>query len=575
MSTPVIRQAVGAATSGTNATATLGAGTAIGDLLVIFHGNDWNTLSGLNTPTSSQTLNSMTLQGTADAGSNACHVKVWTAIVTVGGSQTVTCNVTPSGEEVGCHVVVIDGTTVDTSSSAAFLDGTPAGNFSTTSTTPWIAPAITTSTSDALLLCFAVADGTTGTPCSFTPPSGMTEQTDVTDGAFSGSSVASLVLTSSGSTGTKSFTPSRSSGYAAASIALKGAAAAVADVPAPYEPGIPPGFIAPNGGFRNIPAIDVPVGVNVTDGTGPNHSVIAGDVGVTQTTTDGGNPQHTFATGNVVFGLGQTDTNPSNTHTTYDATTSTAVLVNVNAELTNHAVAAGDPSESITITADIANHSQIAGDALAGVGASAGTGTTSHTTGDALGGVGATDPTGGSNTHTTSAPAPGVAINAVDAANTHQTFDATISTAVILNVNAPAADNQHITASPTIEIDTPAGAPAATHQTFDAIASTTLTVTDGTAPANAHTTPAATAGLGGQPTSALHSFTTSDVSNAMGAPIGAPSIGHSTFDAIALTHLAPPAFVGVEAGSSWVSGDIGTTTTGTSESATSVSGIVG
>jgi hypothetical protein len=328
--------------------------------------------------------------------------------------------------------------------------------------------------------------------------------------------------------------------------------------------------------------------VNVND-TNPDITHTTGDVTSTQTTTDGGNPLHTHVTGDPSYGIGVGDTNPSTSHTTqdvtsaqtttdgtapalthttgdpapsgganavdavtahtsYDATVSTTSLVNANAELTQHTVVAGDPSTTIAITAELTNHAQVTGDALAGVGASAGAGATSHTTGDALAGVSAPDGTAPADAHTTGAPTPGIGVNAVDAANTHTSYDATVSTAVILNVNAPAADNQHITGTPAVEIDTPAGAPATTHQTFDAVASTSASVTDLAAPANAHTTSPAAAGVGGQPSVALHSFITSDVANAMGGPVGAPSIGHSAFDAIVLTHLSPPAFVGVEGG---------------------------
>src|SRR3954468_22670368 len=210
MSTPVIRQAVAAAVENAVATVTLGAGTAVGDLLLIFHGNDFFTAAGMPTPTSSQTLNSKTLQATADQGSNQAHLKLWTAIVTVAGTQTVTGPVS-STEEVTCQVIVIDGSTVDT---ANFIDNAVTTGGSTTSSTSHVAPAVSPVTADALLVCSAQSNGATGGVISYTPPGGMTEQTDVNDGAFSAATTATLTLGASGTTGTKTFTCSASQGYA-------------------------------------------------------------------------------------------------------------------------------------------------------------------------------------------------------------------------------------------------------------------------------------------------------------------------------------------------------------------------
>ena len=223
MSTPTIRQSVATTAAGAAATVTLGAGTAIGDVLLIFHGNDFFAASGMTTPTSSQTLSGMTLRATADPGTNEAHFKFWTAVVTVAGTQTVTTN-NVGGEEGSCHVIVLDGTTVD----AAILDGSAAtGTAVTPGSASQIAPAVSPSTSDALLFCAAQSDGQSG-QATYTAPSGMTERTDSTDGSTTGSSTASLVLSASGSTGTKTFTASHSAGYATVSVAVKGPTGAAA-----------------------------------------------------------------------------------------------------------------------------------------------------------------------------------------------------------------------------------------------------------------------------------------------------------------------------------------------------------
>jgi hypothetical protein len=217
VATPTIREALGVATEGVAATVNTGAGTAVDDVLVCFAGNDSGTAGGLGPPTG--TAGTWTLQATGDNGSGSAHLKVYTRPVTVGGAQTVT--VSPiAGEEVCNSVVVLTG--ADTTSPA---DGAAGGNGA--SSASHIAPAVSPATSDALLLCGAQTDGTAGSATAYAPPSGMTERTDIRDGVFSGQSVASLVLSTSGSTGTKTFTVSPNTPpYASASIAVKGAAAA-------------------------------------------------------------------------------------------------------------------------------------------------------------------------------------------------------------------------------------------------------------------------------------------------------------------------------------------------------------
>src|SRR3954452_20911330 len=220
MSTPVIRQAVAASVENAVATVTLGAGTAVGDLLLIFHGNDFYTAAALPTPTSSQTLSGLSPQGTADQGSSQAHVKFWTAVTTVAGTQTVSGN-RVTDEEVSLHVIVLDGSTVNT---ASFIDGTVATGGATAATTAMVAPAVSPSTADALLVSMVQTNGATSATPSFTQPSGMTERTDVADGFFAGSSTAFLVLSASGTTGTKTCTCTASQGYATVSVAIKGGA---------------------------------------------------------------------------------------------------------------------------------------------------------------------------------------------------------------------------------------------------------------------------------------------------------------------------------------------------------------
>lgn len=223
MATPTIREVVAASTSASPATVNTGAGTAVGDVLVCFAGNDWNTAAVFGTPTG--TAGTWTLQATGDRGTNNGHLKVWTRAVTVGGAQSVAVPTVGSAEEVFNTTFVLTG--ADTTTPA---DGTPAGSNAAASTSQ-VAPSVSPATADALLLC--------GVQCSpdgsvtYTPPSGMTERSDITDGSFAAQSTASLVLSASGATGTKTFTATAADAYASASIAIRGAGGAAAPPPRP------------------------------------------------------------------------------------------------------------------------------------------------------------------------------------------------------------------------------------------------------------------------------------------------------------------------------------------------------
>lgn len=230
MATPTIREVVSAvATGGASATVNTGAGTAVDDTLVCFAGNDWSTASGYGPPTG--TAGTWTLKATGDNGSNTAHLKVYTRPVTVAGTQTVTVAPSVDGEEAFNTTFVLVGADLTDPS-----DGAAGGN-GTTGTSSQVAPAVSPSTADALLLCGVQADSTASSAAAYTPPAGMTEQSDLADGTFSAGSTASLVLTASGSTGTKTFTLApNATPYASASIAVKGAAAAAGTPRPPVVP---------------------------------------------------------------------------------------------------------------------------------------------------------------------------------------------------------------------------------------------------------------------------------------------------------------------------------------------------
>lgn len=282
-----------------------------------------------------------------------------------------------------------------------------------------------------------------------------------------------------------------------------------------------------------------------------NHTVVAGDVVATQTTTDGTAPALAHTTGAPAPAVSAPDvTAPATTHQTFDATVSTAVLVNVAAELTQHTVVAGDPTLSQTTQADVGNHTQITQGPSVGVWGSAGQGQTSHDAQTPSTGLTATDVTAPANTHATATPTVAVAVPAADAANTHQAFDPTVSTAVILNANAESTNHAVVAGDLAAKMDVGAGASTNTHQTFDAVAGISGSAPAGDA-SNTHTTANTTAGFGPPAQSVSHSLVTSDVTSTQTTTSGAAQNAHSAFDATVSTHLQPPAFVGVDTGLTW------------------------
>lgn len=199
--------------------------TSSGDLVVIFHCNNFYLFSNMpNTPsaTGSPTMNAIT-NGTADAGSNGAHIKSYWYVANTGGAQTVSVAETGAHDEEKLLVAYVlsgaDTTTpIDGGSAGA------AGNFSATSATPFVAPAVTPTNADAFLICHAhTGGGSIAHP--FSPPGGMAERYDSFVGGLSYTG-ATQQLSASGSTGTKSFTPNASQAYASLSVAIKTAAAA-------------------------------------------------------------------------------------------------------------------------------------------------------------------------------------------------------------------------------------------------------------------------------------------------------------------------------------------------------------
>jgi hypothetical protein len=208
----VVTSATGAATISGSLTSTRQPQS--GDVLIIIHGNDWSDLANMPTPTVGGSTTGVTSLTTADGGTNLAHVKAWRYTVGSTGDLTVSITETGLADEEKCLIVYVlsgaDTTTV--------VDGTPAGSTGAATTSP-AAPAVTTSTSNAFLICHTNTGGGAGVT-SYTPPSGMTEQYDSNVGSAMGCTGATLQLSASGSTGTKTFTGTNSGAYAAVSIAV-------------------------------------------------------------------------------------------------------------------------------------------------------------------------------------------------------------------------------------------------------------------------------------------------------------------------------------------------------------------
>jgi hypothetical protein len=228
VATPTLREAVlHAHASGTSASVTTGAGTAVNDVIITAHGSDFYNVTGMAAPTGTAGI-TWTLVDTADLGVNNSHMKVWWGLVTSGGAKTITCNPI-TDEEVFNTTYVLTGadtsTPIDDHASAATDPG---------ASTNHVTPAVSPTTSDALMISFILTQLFSLT--NYTIAS-MTKQNEDDDSSTFAS--ASLVLSSSGSTGTKTWVADIvSCKFVTINIAVKGASAA-ASIPYPPQRSAP------------------------------------------------------------------------------------------------------------------------------------------------------------------------------------------------------------------------------------------------------------------------------------------------------------------------------------------------
>lgn len=216
---------------------TLGAGTQVGDLVVVIAANDWYDATNLTTPTGTA-VSSWTLRHTMDGGALDCHAKVWTGTVTTGGAQTVDTNWSTTDEERFVTVFVISGGATYADAASADTD---------TTSTNFVAPSVTPAagSTDNILLC--LWGNATGGDINLTVPGSMTAYTEVDFLTFVTFRAASEAYTSSSATGTRTATGSAARDGFGVAVIVSAAGAAVG---APTPTWQPPGL----GGPFRIPA---------------------------------------------------------------------------------------------------------------------------------------------------------------------------------------------------------------------------------------------------------------------------------------------------------------------------------
>jgi hypothetical protein len=201
-----IREILSAEASAANASVTTGSGTVAGDLILVFHSNDYNDAVNVTPPTTG----TWTLQATGDNGTLSSHVKVWSGSA-AGGAQTITVQPTINGEEHSLIVVVFN-------SGSYTVDGA-AGNNGAASASQ-VAPSVTTSgTTDILFTCPTTLGAVGG---NYTPPANTTRRAQTNDPSFAfTTALGTEMLSSAGATGTRTWTFSASIGaWASVSIAV-------------------------------------------------------------------------------------------------------------------------------------------------------------------------------------------------------------------------------------------------------------------------------------------------------------------------------------------------------------------
>lgn len=185
--------------------------TAVGDLVLVFHGNDYYAESTMSTPTATGSP-TLTKQLSSDTTTNNAHLRVWWYVANTAGAQTVSVTETSGGEEKAIAVMVIGGADTTTPFDTS-------GTQAQTSSSSWTTPSVTT-TGSACLLISAVSASTNFHNTNATTPSGFTSDVNVAPDSAYRLLVGHKQLSSSGATGSVTWAASFSEQYTGATLAI-------------------------------------------------------------------------------------------------------------------------------------------------------------------------------------------------------------------------------------------------------------------------------------------------------------------------------------------------------------------
>jgi hypothetical protein len=334
-------------------TFTLGAGSAVGDLLVVIFGNDFGTASGLLTPTGTAAA-IWTLQDTFDGGTNLNHTKVFTAPVTTAGAQTVVCACTDNTVEHGAAIWRIPNGAFDVASHA-----------NGTTSVSHVAPSLTPATNDEIYCVLWTNNDTGAGVFNYTYPGApFVAATEQDLSPFETFGFGYEPITSGVATGTRTATASVTHPWTASAVLIKPASATAAPIPGPF-PANPPGlftapWMMPNPWFGT--GSDAPVDPTTdsvspaatgADGLGPLTSA----TGVSTTTAapsaaDGLGPSANASGTATVTAVASAALGAAGTTTTATTTTQTALP---SAAVASGSSAAATGAAAITTTATAAD----------------------------------------------------------------------------------------------------------------------------------------------------------------------------------------------------------------------------
>lgn len=206
--------------------------TAAGDTLIVVYGSDFYPFATMPNVTSSAGTPSLITSMTM--GDNIGHAKAFICPVTTGGAKTVTI---PAHTDCDIHGIVLRF------SVALTVDGTPASQFVATNTTAsHVAPSVTTTDVDRLLVCAWITTsgpGFTGEP--YVLPGGMAKRGETGAPPFSDMCVGTEDRPTAGATGTRTAIWVDTKRYGSIAFALAG--------PAGAGPGKAPQFASQYGSF--------------------------------------------------------------------------------------------------------------------------------------------------------------------------------------------------------------------------------------------------------------------------------------------------------------------------------------